>query len=411
MNQPVFIDQLSTLMSGTVRQELAFSNSEYSRRVDRATAAMRHQGIDVMLSTYLPNICYLTGYQFTNCDYAGFLILASDGRAAMVVPGTEVSTVLLHGWVRDVKDFPSWEPLKAIPLIAGVLQGWNLPNSITVGLETGLELMDLLAYDALQSSLPSANFVDASLLLSTLRRRLGAGEIEHLQQAGRYSDAGMRDALSAIQPEATENAVAAAASAEMIAMGSEFFSTAPQVSAGTRTALPHAMFSRASIAAGDPVVVELAGAYERYSVPIARTYALGAAGSELESLARVARSALEALTARALPGQPIAEAVAAARKVLALHAEEVWPISSFGHAIGVGMPPSWQDDQVVLHDASTDLFEEDMAFYSVVRLHRPGRHGVVIGDSWICRPGAVEPLTALSRDLVVASPLQEHTDV
>src|SRR5262249_47545420 len=120
MGQPLFVDQLTELLKGPIRHELAFPETEYRERVDRGVGAMQAQGIDVVVVTYLPDICYLTGYQFTNCDYAGYLLLASDGRAAMVVPGTEVSTVLLHGWVRDVRDFPSWQPLEAIPLIVEV---------------------------------------------------------------------------------------------------------------------------------------------------------------------------------------------------------------------------------------------------------------------------------------------------
>jgi Xaa-Pro aminopeptidase len=377
-----FLPQLQTLLQGNIRQELAFSNTEYRSRVDRVTRAMKARKLDVLITGYNPNICYLTGFQYTNTDYSGFLLLRRDGYAGMVVAGTELATVLVHGWVRDVKEFASWDPPEAIPLVVQYVKDWGFSGG-TIGMEQRFEVLDPRAFMGFKQLLPHATFLDASDIVVTCRAVKSDTELAHLQKAAYYSDMGMLAAFAAIHGAKTENDVAAAASEAMILSGSEYFSTAPLVGAGKRTGMPRAMWKRGRIGRDDPVTIELAGVFQRYSAPLARTVTTGQAPTKLVALAKTARDCLNALLDRVEVGRPISDVAKALRRKLRDLENEIAPLRSFGSSIGVGLAPTWNEDWMQITESNSRRFAKGMVFYSPIRLCFPGQFGVCLGESWV----------------------------
>lgn len=395
MTEKKFLPQLETLLQGTVRQELAFSNAEYRSRVDRVAAEMKKRRLDVLITGSNPNICYLTGFQYTNTDYANFLLVRSDGHAAIVVAGTEVATVLVHGWIRDAKEFPSWAPVEALPLVVDYLKDWKLAGG-HIGLDRRFEVLDPQAAARFRHDLPGATFTDASDIVIGLRATKSPSEIAHLRKAARYSDIGMLAGTAAARAGTNENEIAAAASDAMIMAGSEYFSTALMVAAGKRTGLPHAMFKRTRVGPGDAVTIELAGVFQRYSAPVARTILPAKAPAPLKRLAGRAVDCLEALVEGVEPGRPIGGLAKAVRRKLGTLDRGMAPILSFGYSIGVGLAPSWKEDWLSLDETNTRAFEPGMAFYSPIRLCLPGTFGVCFGESWIVTDTGAERLSNLA---------------
>ncbi|MSO92836.1 MAG: aminopeptidase P family protein [Rhodospirillales bacterium] len=401
MTEKTFLPQLETLLQGTIRQELAFANTEYRARVDRVLAKMKKRGLDVLITGNNPNICYLTGFQYTNTDYANFLLLRSDGHAGIVVAGTEVATVLVHGWIRDAKEFPSWDPAAAIPLVVDYIREWKLAGGC-IGLDQRFEVLDPRAAQGFRDAFPEATFTDASEIIIAGRTTKSPSEIAHLQKAAHYSDIGMLAALSAVRPGTGENDIAAAASDAMILAGSEYFSTAPMVAAGERTGLPHAMFKRTRMARNDAVTIELAGVFQRYSAPLSRTILPAKAPAPLKSLAARADDCLQSLIEGVEPGRPIKELAKAVRRKLGPLHRDIAPMPSFGYSIGVGLAPSWKEDWLTIDETNARRFEPGMAFYSPIRLCIPGRFGVCFGDSWLVTKNGAERLSNLPFEHVEA---------
>lgn len=398
MTKQTWLPQLDTLLAGPIRQELSFPTSEYEARIVHATAALNEHKLDLLISSHLPNLCYLTGYQFTNSDYSSFLLLRRNGESTMVVPGTEVSTVLLHGPVRDVLDCPSWKPFEALPLIEKRIKQWGLEGG-RIGTEPQFEIMDPFFYASLRKMLPKATFVDASDLIVGFRAVKTPSELDHLRHAARYTDYGMQTAFSEIRPGRSENDVAASASEAMIQTGSEYFSTAPMIASGARTSVPSAMFKRATIRAGDPVIIEMAGVHHRYSTPLARTAVIGKPSAELRRLARTALGSLEALLKTVEPGRSIKDAAKAARRKLGSVAGEIWPLPSFGHSVGVGMPPTWVEGWLPIDESNERPFEVGMVFHSPVHLCIPGKLGVCFSECWVVTENGAMPFSRVARAL------------
>ena len=54
---------VSTFAGRDLPREMAFPEREFDARVAKARIAMDQTGLDMLLVHYLPNICYLTGYE------------------------------------------------------------------------------------------------------------------------------------------------------------------------------------------------------------------------------------------------------------------------------------------------------------------------------------------------------------
>jgi Xaa-Pro aminopeptidase len=57
-----FKQYLQELTSRPIPKELAFDEGEYRRRLDKVRGLMAERGLDALLVTEVPNVCYLSGY-------------------------------------------------------------------------------------------------------------------------------------------------------------------------------------------------------------------------------------------------------------------------------------------------------------------------------------------------------------
>jgi Xaa-Pro aminopeptidase len=69
---------LKELTSQPIPKEMAFPESEYRRRADKVRTFMDEKGLNALLVSFIPDVCYMTGYQ----------AFAADLYACMVLPRT-----------------------------------------------------------------------------------------------------------------------------------------------------------------------------------------------------------------------------------------------------------------------------------------------------------------------------------
>src|SRR4029077_8618682 len=53
---------LDELTSRPIPKELAFPEAEYRLRIDKVRSLIAERGLDALLVTEVPNVCYLSGY-------------------------------------------------------------------------------------------------------------------------------------------------------------------------------------------------------------------------------------------------------------------------------------------------------------------------------------------------------------
>ena len=253
---------------------LAFSGAEYARRRALTEAAVADQRIDALLSTVLGNICWLTGFQtIASYSFALYAVLVEPGRDVVLLSSDfESHNAQLDSWVEDVRSYPVMaDPVEAL---AALVTDRGLGRG-RIGIETGYGALTVAQAAELRTRLSDVEWVDASGTIEWLRSIKSAEELDAMRAAGRITSAGMRDALDAVAEGATDNDVAAAATATVIREGGEHFSIVPIVTSGRRSGIPHTSFRRVRLERGDPVFIEVCATYQRYAVPMLRTASVG----------------------------------------------------------------------------------------------------------------------------------------
>jgi len=126
---------LAELTSRPIPKEMAFPESEYRRRVDRVRGFMDEKGLDVLLVTFIPNVCYMTGYQAFAADLHACMVLPRDGEPTLQVTELEIPGALLNGWVKDVRGVRWTAPDALSGELSGLLKERKLDGH-GAGLET-----------------------------------------------------------------------------------------------------------------------------------------------------------------------------------------------------------------------------------------------------------------------------------
>lgn len=207
------------------------------------------------------------------------------------------------------------------------------------------------------------------------------------------TEAGMRAAVAAVRPGATDSAVAAAAAQALHAAGSEFMSMQPIVTTGRRSSVIHMNHKRVEIAPDEPVFVELGSAFNRYTAPMMQTVVAGPPSERMWAVFDTCRRIYDALCTTMKPGRSFGDAAAAARSAMAPMEGDVFHSGVFAYAVGAQFPPSWVEGTGYVADGIEREFERDMVFHLPICLRLPGAWGIGCSDTVrVTEDGAV-PLT------------------
>jgi Xaa-Pro aminopeptidase len=115
------------------------------------------------------------------------------------------------------------------------------------------------------------SFKDVKPLLASLRTVKDAGEVELIRKAVNASMAAHMAAMKAMHPGITEREISALMQYEFGKRGCERPAYAPIVGTGANSTLLHYSADSATVAAGDIVVLDVAGEYSMYASDITRT--------------------------------------------------------------------------------------------------------------------------------------------
>src|SRR5699024_4904843 len=113
----------------------------------------------------------------------------------------------------------------------------------------------------------------------------------------------------------------------------------------------------------DPVIIELAGCYQRYHVPLARTMVLGNPDQRTEFIANVLVEGIEAALDAVKPGATCEEVEAAWSKVIKKHG--ISKDSRIGYSIGLNYPPDWGEHTASIRAGDHTVLEPNMTFHMI----------------------------------------------
>jgi len=249
----------------------------------------------------------------------------------------------------------------------------------------------------LREALPEAAQTLAGPIVSELRMRKDAAEVEQLRAAGAAIDrvhARMGEFLKAGRTEAQVGADIAAAIVEEGHIAAAFVI----VGSGPNGASPHHDVSDRVIESGDVVVVDIGGPLPSgYYSDSTRTYAVGAEPpTRVQEAYAALQDAQERAVATVRPGVPaeLVDAVARARLTDAGLGERF--LHRTGHGIGLDV----HEDPYIVGGNTTTL-EPGMAFSVEPGIYLDGDWGARIEDIVVVTDDGCARLNTRPRDLVV----------
>ncbi len=402
-------------------------SERYASRLAAARSALEESGASALLVGVGADLRWLTGYEAMNLERLTMLVLPRDGEPALIAPRLEaprasLAPAVAAGIVRIVTWQETEDAVALIPGLVGPLaprmaSGAGRSGGARRGTERMAEGVGdesaagggrLLVSDRLwatfvlrlQAVFAGSPFGLASEVLRPLRMAKDADEIALLRLAAHAADRVVLALAAGRLVGRTESDVAREIRDRLIDEGHEDAGFAI-VGSGPNSASPHHEAAERVIRPGEPIVLDLGGAYRGYGSDTTRT--LWVTGSEGEGpdaeflrLYDVLQRAHVAATRAVAPGVPAERIDAVGRAVIA----EAGFGPAFTHRIGHGIGLEEHEDPYLV-GGNAEPLRQGYAFSIEPGIYLEGRYGARIEDIVVCGADGADTLNETPRDLLV----------
>jgi Xaa-Pro aminopeptidase len=387
---------------------MTIAPARFAARIRAARQALRSADDIALLVGVGADLRWLTGYDAMNLERLTLLVLGQEGEPALVVPRLEaprasLAPAVAAGMVRLVTWEETDDPVARVPGLVGATPMVDGAGSAPVARPPRLLVSDRLWASfvlRLQEAFPRVRFGLASEVLRALRMVKDADEIALLRSAAEAADRVVLAIAGGRLVGRSEADVAREVRERLLDEGHETAEFAI-VGSGPNSASPHHEASDRRISAGEPIVLDIGGAFAGYGSDITRTlWVTGAADARPDPgfvrLYEVLREAQAAATAAVRPGVPAEEIDAAGRSVI--EAAGFGP--GFIHRIGHGIGLEGHEDPYLVA-GNREPLQPGNAFSVEPGIYLEGRHGARIEDIVVCGVTGPDVLNRVTRDLLV----------
>lgn len=385
---------------------LLFERGEYLDRLSRVKSGMSDAGMDVLLVSSPANQFYLTGYDGWSFYTPQMVVVALEdeepiwfGRKMDAV-GAEFTVFMDHAKIVPYEDnFVASSEKHPMQALAALIEekGWGRSR---IGVEMDSYYYTARWHEVLTTTLSSATFLDAFLLVNWVRLRKSDREVEYMTQAGKISAAAMQAALDVAEPGVRQcdviaelNRVTTAGTPEY---GGTFTCKPPNAMVGEYCAAPHLSWTDAPLEPGQMFYIEQGGVRHRYHSPLSRCVYLGKPTDRMVEVASVIAEGLNAVLDKVGPGVVLDELAAAWNKVISRHGIE--KDSRIGYPVGIGYPPTWGELTCSLRKGDRTVLEPNMTFHCIPAIWLED-YGLVISESFVVTENGARTFADFPRQL------------
>ena len=345
-----------------IRKDLAFTQEEYTGRLERVRKSMADKGLDGLFIHGPENICYLSGYHTPGYYFIQAMLVCMDRDPVLVTRYLEQTNAHAYAWM-DEQCFVAYRDTDdPIATIIGQLKALGLDKG-RLGIEmSGYSFLPIDRFEELKGKLSAVTFVNGSGIIEKARKVKSPAEIDYIRRSCRIADVGVEAARDNLRAGMTEHQLAGHIEKAIAENGGEYAGLPLFLSSGHRTYVRHSTASDKVIEAGDNVLVELTGVVRRYAGPIFRTYSVGAPSRELAEQSFVARDMLNAVIETIKPGVTSHDVDVAATA----EAEKagLGVTKRAGYSIGLNFPPDWGEGVFLdLKNGDQTVLESGMVFH------------------------------------------------
>ncbi|WP_138419063.1 M24 family metallopeptidase [Aquibacillus sediminis] len=391
---------------------LPFDIIEYQNRISKTKQRMAESGIEVLLVTDPANMNYLSGYDAWSFYVHQMLIIVIDepqpiwiGRY-MDANGAKATT-----WIYDenIIPYPDYYVQSSVyhpmDFIAEILKQIGQGNRY-IGVEMDNYYFSAKAYQRLTQNLPNATFKSADSLVNYVRLIKSDQEIEYMKRAAKIADQAMYKGIDTIRPGLRECDAAAQIYYQMISgtdeYGGDYPAIVPFLPSGENTGAPHLTWTERKFKQGESVIVELAGCYKRYHVPLARTVSIGKPAKELKKITPIVIDGLNELLDSIKPGMTCGDIEAIWRKNLKRYGIE--KESRLGYSVGLNYPPDWGEHTASIRTGDPTVLQPNMTFHLIPALWFDD-YGIEISESFRVTEKGCETFCEYPRELIIQDPI------
>ncbi len=338
--------------------------------------------LDGLLVSFGPNLRYLTGFTGSH----GNLLVLPGGSILFTDPRYQIQASREAACKVKISKGPLLEDVAASVARLGLKR---------IGYEPGR--MTCETYESLKSRLPmKASLEPAPGWIQELRMVKSPSEIERIHRSVDTNSRAFEQAVARLRPGMKEQDLAAELECRMRRLGAEKPAFETIVSAGARSALPHAQPTAARLKPGDLVMVDMGAFKDGYASDMTRMLYIGSPGAKVKRTYRAVLEAQLAALDAVRAGASTASVDRAARKVLSGYGLERAFVHSTGHGLGLEIhePP-----RVGRRDKAR--LEAGMAITIEPGVYLEGFGGIRIEDTVVVTGGGCQILTRTSKELRV----------
>jgi Xaa-Pro dipeptidase len=379
-----------------------FAQNEFDSRVARARASLSERSLDGVLLFAPESHYYLCGFDTFGFAMFQCLVLPAEGALQLLCRTPDLRQAQQTSTLNDsqIHIWADEEGLQPTENLAQLLGELGLHNR-RVGLET--KTVGLTAYNgqALHESLKGKlELVEASDLVSLLRRDKSPAEIEYHRSAAMLADDAFDAALETTAAGAFEGDILAAMQGAVFKGGGDYAGNEFVIGSGAAALLCRYQSGRRTLRETDQMTLEWAGAYRRYHAAMMRTLVIGKANDTQKRMHAATVEALEACETAVRPGQPMSQVYDAHAQVFDRHGFGHARLRACGYGMGAIYHPIWVDFPMFYEGNPLLMQAGNVFFLHMILMDSDTELAMCWGHSVLVKEGGVERLSRHSLDLV-----------
>ena len=381
-------------------EHIHFSRAEFAERRARTVAAMQAAGLSALLLFRQESLYWLTGYDTFGYVYFQCLVLADDGRIALLTRAPDRLQARFTSIVDDVRIWVDRQGAHPAQDAARLLRELS-PGARRIGVEWDAYGLTARNGQRLAAALAGlGETLDASELVSALRLEKSSAEIAYVRRAAELADLSLAAAEAGAVPGAFEGDILADMQGAVFRAGGDDPANETIIGSGSGAQMCRYYTGRRHLDTDDQLTLEFAGVWRHYHSCLMRTLLIGRADPRLVSMHTACRDALLAAEDALRPGEPASLAFDAHARTLDAAGLQAHRLNACGYSLGATFAPNWMDWPMLYAGQSLVLRPGMVFFVHIIVFDAAAGLAMTLGRTSLVGTSGPETLSRAPLDLV-----------
>jgi len=378
-----------------------FTPAEFTDRLARTRKSIADAGLDWLILVHPVSIRWLIGQD--NKSYTTFQCLpvsATDSKLVVFSRGMDVNEFMSESMVDDVRSYNGREPEDAMQAFSKFADDLGL-KSKRVGMEVPGVYLSAPHYLALKSILGESLIAEPNGLIPSLKMTKSPQELDYHRKSAVIAGQAWQALIENVAEGVSELALSGAAYNAILSAGSMLPASTMNLVTGERSCFALGGPTERQLKRGDTGLVELGGAYRRYTSTLGRQWNLGKPAARVTEMFALVKEASAAAMATMKAGVPAIEPHEALKAVFVKTGVDHLRQHTSGYGMAPGFPPSW-GEPLNMFGGTKDVLKAGMVVTVEPALFSAeDRLGARLIDNCIITETGVELLSTTPQDIVV----------